>query len=360
MNISHTIFYFQLEYPHQGKQQSAQRSQFKQDLRVCESIEPHPNVSRVFTHFQDQIPCYIFKLQQAPTYETVVSISQHIPHQNALHFVEESCDLHKTKPEQYERQVCLLLIQLFCGIEHLHREGVVHRDLCLENLHLIKNGNNLELIIANFGFALHQSRKTRPSPFVLSAGASPQLGGNIEHLPPEILHIPDDSEILDYEKCDPFAAGCLIYELLHLPNPFSEDRSLVKQEYSLSDLPLIPSRSCYSLGLQSLACHLLQHSPAERINACQAVQLLQILLWGPENLPLATQIPLQDVRDWLELERTRMVTSLATCYAVSSVQKENSTQKLSSEEILKCLYLAEGTPLSIIQSYHLLMNILIY
>jgi polo-like kinase 1 len=54
---------------------------------------------------------------------------------------------HKRFPEAVVR---VWLAQIVCGMEHMHRHRVVHRDLKLENLLLRKDGS---VAIGDFGFS---------------------------------------------------------------------------------------------------------------------------------------------------------------------------------------------------------------
>ena len=49
-----------------------------------------------------------------------------------------------------EKDACRLFAQLISGVGYLHKKGIVHRDLKLENLLLDRNRN---IIITDFGFA---------------------------------------------------------------------------------------------------------------------------------------------------------------------------------------------------------------
>ena len=107
--------------------------------------------------------------------------------------------------------------------------------------------------MTNFGYALHQQDKAEP--FIVNLDdPNVRLGGNLHHLPPEILNPPDEVNELDYTKSDVFGAGCMIYEMLNLQNPFEADESLAMRNYTQADLPLIPKRSRYSYALDRFVC----------------------------------------------------------------------------------------------------------
>ena len=67
----------------------------------------------------------------------VVVITREVPCLTVADFVRDSLAQHGKSPDAYERQVCLLLLQLCSGLEHLKPYHVTHCDLRLENLLLV-------------------------------------------------------------------------------------------------------------------------------------------------------------------------------------------------------------------------------
>ncbi|XP_042563368.1 inactive tyrosine-protein kinase PEAK1 [Clupea harengus] len=67
----------------------------------------------------------------------VVVITREVPFQTVADFVREGQERHAHSPDLYERQVCLLLLQLCSGLEHMKPFHVTHCDLRLENLLLV-------------------------------------------------------------------------------------------------------------------------------------------------------------------------------------------------------------------------------
>uniref|UniRef100_A0A8C8S5X1 Inactive tyrosine-protein kinase PRAG1 n=1 Tax=Pelusios castaneus TaxID=367368 RepID=A0A8C8S5X1_9SAUR len=279
--------------------------------------------------------------------DCVVVITREVPHQTTADFVRGATAYHQTKPELYERRVCFLLLQLCHGLEHLKEHGIIHRDLCLENLLLVhcrpltgcsktKNEKHLpRLIVSNF---LKAKQK---------AGAvDSKLKKSQARLAPEIV------SASQYRKFDEFQTGILIYELLHQPNPFEVRAHLREQEYSQDDLPPLPNLSIYSRGLQQLAHLLLEADPIKRIRITEAKRMLQCLLWGPRK-DLADQPHNHEealygtLQNWIDMKRALLMMK----FAERAVDPERS---IELEDWLCCQYLASADPASLFNTLKLL------
>uniref|UniRef100_A0A8C3BRL0 Inactive tyrosine-protein kinase PRAG1 n=1 Tax=Cairina moschata TaxID=8855 RepID=A0A8C3BRL0_CAIMO len=285
--------------------------------------------------------------RSASEHDCVVVITREVPSQTTADFVRDSVMLHQAKPELYERRVCFLLLQLCNGLEHLKEHGIIHRDLCLENLLLVpckppmscvkaKDDKHLpRLIISNFLKA-----KQKPG-----SGDS-KLKKSQARLAPEIV------SASQYKKFDEFQTGILIYELLHQPNPFEEKVHLKEQEYSPEDLPALPSLSIYSRGLQQLAHLLLEADPIKRVRITEAKRMLQCLLWGPRRelteQPLSHEEALcQVLQNWVDMKRALLMMK----FAERAVDTERSVEL---EDWLCCQYLASAEPASLSHTLKLL------
>ncbi|XP_032273380.1 inactive tyrosine-protein kinase PEAK1 [Phoca vitulina] len=275
----------------------------------------------------------------------VVVITREVPYLTVADFVRDSLGQHGKSPDLYERQVCLLLLQLCSGLEHLKPYHVTHCDLRLENLLLVHyqpgatsqglgpaessptSSCSTRLIVSNFSQAKQKSHLV-----------DPEILRDQSRLAPEII------TATQYKKCDEFQTGILIYEMLHLPNPFDENPELKEKEYTRADLPRIPLRSPYSRGLQQLASCLLNPNPSERILISDAKGILQCLLWGPrEDLFQTLTVspsPAQRsalLQNWLDIKRTLLMIK----FAEKSLDREGG---VSLEDWLCAQYLAFATP----------------
>ncbi|NWS40993.1 PEAK1 kinase, partial [Probosciger aterrimus] len=274
----------------------------------------------------------------------VVVITREVPYLTVADFVRESAPRHAKSPDLYERQVCLLLLQLCLGLEHLKPYHITHCDLRLENLLLVHSrpgGSPLSsesmepspstacparLIVSNFSQAKQKSHMV-----------DPEVLRDQSRLAPEII------TATQYKKCDEFQTGILIYEMLHLPNPFDENPELKEKEYTRADLPKIPCRSLYSQGLQQLASCLLNPNPSERILISEAKGILQCLLWGPREdlfhaLSTSSNPSRRDavLQNWLDIKRTLLMIK----FAEKSLDRDCG---VILEDWLCCQYLAFAT-----------------
>lgn len=289
--------------------------------------------------------------------DCVVVITREVPYQTAADFVRDKEAFHRAEPEAYERRVCGLLLQLCNGLEHLKEHSVIHRDLCLENLLLVrctppppppapscsdaKEGSRSgskalpRLIISNF-------LRAKQKPGTAEAKAKK----NHARLAPEIV------SASQYKKFDEFQTGIIIYELLHQPNPFEVEPSLREPEYSQEDLPPLASRSIYSGGLQQLAHLLLEADPARRISITEAKRILQCLLWGPRRdlteQPLNHEEALRSaLRNWIDVKRALLMMKFAE-------RAMETGRNVALEDWLCCQYLASAEPASLSASLQLL------
>ncbi|XP_069482279.1 inactive tyrosine-protein kinase PRAG1 [Ambystoma mexicanum] len=279
--------------------------------------------------------------------ECVVVITREVPHQTAADLVKDSVSSHSTQPDVYERKVCFLLLQLCNGLEHLKEHGIIHRDLCLENLLLArcqpsvagKNSNDEKrlprLIVSNFSKAKQRSGINNP-----------KLKRDQARLAPEIV------SASQYKKFDEFQTGILIYELLHQPNPFEVRAHLREQEYSQEDLPSIPKLSLYSAGLERLAHLLLEADPIKRIRITEAKRALQCLLWGPRKdlaeRPFTHEEALHGaLQNWIDMKRALLMMK----FAERAVDPERG---IELEDWLCCQYLASTDPCFLIHTLRLL------
>ncbi|KAK7893149.1 hypothetical protein WMY93_022301 [Mugilogobius chulae] len=304
----------------------------------------------------------------------VVVITREVPFQTVADFVQDGVPRHTSNPELYERQVCLLLLQLCSGLEHMKPFHVTHCDLRLENLLLVLSpsaqepsepNNNTNASGSTASLSSSASSSTCPARLIISNFSQAKQKSSLmvdpgtlkdqSRLAPEII------TATQYRKCDEFQTGILIYEMLHRPNPFEEHPQLKEREYTWADLPALPVRSLYSQGLQRLARLLLTVNPTERIRMSEARACLQCLLWGPREdlftaLGCSTTAGLSGashceatLQNWLDLKRTLMMIKFAE-------RSMDSGCGVGLEDWLCCQYLAFASTESLSRVVHILQQ----
>ncbi|XP_060932801.1 inactive tyrosine-protein kinase PEAK1 [Limanda limanda] len=313
----------------------------------------------------------------------VVVITREVPFQTVADFVREGVARHTHNPELYERQICLLLLQLCSGLEHMKPYHVTHCDLRLENLLLVncQPGNpwNLDLLEPNnnsnstsssgansTGAVAAAANATCPARLIISNFSQAKQKSTLMAADPTTLRdqsrlAPEIVTATQYRKCDEFQTGILIYEMLHQHNPFEEMPELKEREYTWADLPPLPVRSLYSQGLHQLARLLLTVNPSERIRMSEARACLQCLLWGPrEDLfqalgcssigPMSGATASQreaTLQNWLDLKRTLMMIKFAE-------RSLDTACGVSLEDWLCCQYLAFANTDTLSRVVHIL------
>ncbi|XP_007520017.1 inactive tyrosine-protein kinase PRAG1 [Erinaceus europaeus] len=390
-------------------------------VKICKTPEPktssycspsvpvHFNIQQDCGHFVASVPSSMLTSpdtlkdpppalpSQLPAQEQdcVVVITREVPHQTASDFVRDSVTSHQCEPEVYERRVCFLLLQLCNGLEHLKEHGIIHRDLCLENLLLVHcipqttPGPSAATHCAPVFPATSSASPISTSPVANPSAPLPTSGTPCppgtpacqgvppeKHLPRLIISnflkakqkpgsttnlqqkksqarlAPEIVSASQYRKFDEFQTGILIYELLHQPNPFEVRAQLREQDYRQEDLPPLPTLSLYSPGLQQLAHLLLEADPIKRICIGEAKHVLQCLLWGPrrelvEQPGTSEEALCSTLHNWIDMKRALMMMK----FAEKAVDRRRGVEL---EDWLCCQYLASAEPGALLQSLKLL------
>ncbi|CAG9466915.1 unnamed protein product [Pedinophyceae sp. YPF-701] len=132
----------------------------------------------------------------------------------ASHPLTEDMDTFARKPAAFARQVAAPLAAV---LEHLHSQGIAHRDIKPGNILVGRDGR---LKVTDFGYAV-RTKQRRPVTRL----------GTLQYMAPEVLgsgldmntlRTKDRSERTGYDvKCDIWSFGVLIFEALHGHGPFT-------------------------------------------------------------------------------------------------------------------------------------------
>ena len=157
-------------------------------------------------------------------------------------------------PITNERIIQLYTKQILLGLEHLHQRGVIHRDIKPANI--LRDSKGL-LKLADFG-----NSATLAS--LESSQETPQLVGTPNYMSPELAKGGQGTE-----KCDIWAVGCTVYEMVTGKPPW-HDRNPVATIFAVVTKVLtVPENSVLSKDGVDFLKICLAKEPEDRSSATQ-------------------------------------------------------------------------------------------
>lgn len=202
-------------------------------LRVLD----HPNIIKIYETFEDQ---------------------------NAYHIVMELCKgkellLYLSESGCFEEKLALsLFTKIMSIVNYLHKHGVCHRDLKLENFVAVSNENMLDMKLIDFGLSKKFCKNKTMETVV----------GTPYYVAPEVLSG-------NYgEKCDIWSCGVILFVILSGKMPFSgwDNEDLLKQIRTLNIEFKGKVWENISEEAKDLCLSLLNRNVEKRLNAEQALQ----------------------------------------------------------------------------------------
>ncbi|NXO39659.1 HUNK kinase, partial [Locustella ochotensis] len=206
----------------------------------------HPNIAQLLDILETENSYYL--------------VMELCPGGNLMHKIYEKKRLEEHEARKYIRQLIL-------AVEHLHRAGVVHRDLKIENL-LLDEDNNIKLI--DFGLSNCAGILGYSDPFSTQCGspayAAPELLARKKYGP----------------KIDVWSIGVNMYAMLTGTLPFTVEPFSLRALYQkMVDKEMNPFPTQLSSAAITFLRSLLEPDPAKRPNIQQALANR----WLNENYP---------------------------------------------------------------------------
>ncbi|XP_038244091.1 hormonally up-regulated neu tumor-associated kinase isoform X2 [Dermochelys coriacea] len=227
----------------------------KKDTYVTKNLRREGQIQQMIRH--PNIAQLLDILETENSYYLVMELC---PGGNLMHKIYDKKRLEEYEARKYIRQLIL-------AVEHLHRAGVVHRDLKIENL-LLDEDNNIKLI--DFGLSNCAGILGYSDPFSTQCGspayAAPELLARKKYGP----------------KIDVWSIGVNMYAMLTGTLPFTvEPFSLRALYHKMVDKEMNPFPAQLSTAAINFLQSLLEPDPAKRPNIQQALANR----WLNENYP---------------------------------------------------------------------------
>lgn len=159
---------------------------------------------------------------------------------------------HLTKSKRFPEEVVrFYATQIILGLGYLHNEGIVHRDLKLENILIDEDGY---IKIIDFGLAKILKNEEETMTYC----------GTPEYLAPEVI-----SHKGHHKSVDWWAVGILIYEMMIGVTPFyNKNRNMMLSKIQFAKI-VFPDKTKYKIDysdeVQDLICRLLVKDKDERL-----------------------------------------------------------------------------------------------
>ncbi|XP_058587848.1 hormonally up-regulated neu tumor-associated kinase isoform X2 [Neofelis nebulosa] len=254
----------------------------KKDTYVTKNLRREGQIQQMIRH--PNITQLLDILETENSYYLVMELC---PGGNLMHKIYEKKRLEESEARRYIRQ-------LISAVEHLHRAGVVHRDLKIENL-LLDEDNNIKLI--DFGLSNCAGILGHSDPFSTQCGspayAAPELLARKKYGP----------------KIDVWSIGVNMYAMLTGTLPFTVEPFSLRALYQkMVDKEMNPLPTQLSTGAITFLRSLLEPDPVKRPNIQQALanRWLNENYTGkvPCNVTYPNRISLEDLSPSVVLHMT--------------------------------------------------------
>ena len=189
------------------KKMNCERKKIPREVQVHRDLHSHPNVLALLgiTHSKDGF---------------TIHICVELADKSLYHY------LHTEKKVPSHQQSTKWAMQIASGLHHLHKHGLVHRDLKSPNVLLFEREDVTK--VCDFGCARPLDHTT-----VLSG-----MAGTYRWMAPE-FHNKESQKI--NQRCDVFSYGMVLYEIFTHTLPFTEAQGVdVPQKIHKGERPHIP------------------------------------------------------------------------------------------------------------------------
>lgn len=251
----------------------------KKDSYVTKNLRREGQIQQMIRH--PNITQLLDILETENSYYLVMELC---PGGNLMNHIYEKKRLDEREAQKYVRQLVM-------AVEHLHRAGVVHRDLKIENL-LLDEQDNIKLI--DFGLSNCAGILGYSDPFSTQCGspayAAPELLSRKKYGP----------------KVDVWSIGVNMYAMLTGTLPFTvEPFNLKTLHQRMVDKDMNPLPPSISSAAVSLLKRLLEPDPEKRPNIHQVMADSWLQLGNPHTgVPYLNRIHIEEINHTVLLHMT--------------------------------------------------------
>ncbi|XP_067289363.1 hormonally up-regulated neu tumor-associated kinase homolog A-like [Pseudorasbora parva] len=251
----------------------------KKDSYVTKNLRREGQIQQMIRH--PNITQLLDILETENSYYLVMELC---PGGNLMNHIYEKKRLDEREAQKYVRQLVM-------AVEHLHRAGVVHRDLKIENL-LLDEQDNIKLI--DFGLSNCAGILGYSDPFSTQCGspayAAPELLSRKKYGP----------------KVDVWSIGVNMYAMLTGTFPFTvEPFSLKALHQRMVDKDMNPLPPSISSAAVNLLKRLLEPDPEKRPNIHQVMADSWLQLGNPHTgVPYLNRIHIEEINHTVLLHMT--------------------------------------------------------
>jgi serine/threonine protein kinase len=210
-----------------------------------------------------------------------------------------------------------IAVQVLSGLDHIHRRGLLHRDISADNV-MLSYDEDGSLIAKIIDLGIAKDVNTPSGEMATQAG---MLIGNPKYMSPEQLGSIEDGEQLD-GRADLYALGVVLYEMLLGVPPFASE---TPQGYIMKHLTQAPRRfrdakpdGDWSATLEAVVLRALEKDRRRRFSDAREMSAaLQPFLSAPagtltrEKVARLRRGPMPTFDSALEWRKTRAIDTIS-------------------------------------------------
>lgn len=185
-------------------------------------------------------------------------------------------------PPPEVNEVIRIAREICDALEHAHTNGIIHRDLKLENIFLTQTGT---IKLVDFGLA-----RSSDAPHITQEGA---LVGTFAYIAPELIQGQPASA-----QSDLYALGVMLYQLTTGRAPFTGDNvvNVISQHLHVTPVPPSTYNATIPPRLELLILRLLAKQPSERpASAAEVREMLRKIIEAESTPGTPLPAPLEQI-----------------------------------------------------------------